>query len=410
MIVMESLTVRLRPNAVRSPPSGFPPKLGVAPGTVQTSDFFFFNLGKRVKDIEPPSLGVEGVSKKQGSKKEGEQKHNDYTGSFPRCIPRLAGCLDKHKVLWHLQDKLDSEHTNQLLIIPFLITLLGLKVSICEQTLVEDKRSRLEFQHSFLLEDGSTCERSSYVITVLHYSLLIYAMILFKIPLWSFAMASKFLRAVVLGPPGSGKGTVCERIAKSFGLQHLSSGQFLRENIRANSDVGILAKQYLEKGLLVPDHVFTRVMMTELEKMQTQPWLLDGFPRTLGQAEALDRICELDLVISLNIPFETLKDRLSARWIHPASGRVYNMEFNPPQVYGVDDVTGEPLIQREDDKPEAVAARLRKYKDAAKPVIELYKSRGILHSFSGTETNKIWPYVYTLVASKIRPIRAEEVN
>uniref|UniRef100_A0ABM5G873 Adenylate kinase 4, mitochondrial isoform X2 n=1 Tax=Pogona vitticeps TaxID=103695 RepID=A0ABM5G873_9SAUR len=183
-------------------------------------------------------------------------------------------------------------------------------------------------------------------------------------------MASKFLRAVVLGPPGSGKGTVCERIAKSFGLQHLSSGQFLRENIRANS----------------------------------------GFPRTLGQAEALDRICELDLVISLNIPFETLKDRLSARWIHPASGRVYNMEFNPPQVYGVDDVTGEPLIQREDDKPEAVAARLRKYKDAAKPVIELYKSRGILHSFSGTETNKIWPYVYTLVASKIRPIQAEEAN
>ncbi|CAI5776996.1 adenylate kinase 4, mitochondrial [Podarcis lilfordi] len=146
-------------------------------------------------------------------------------------------------------------------------------------------------------------------------------------------MASKLLRAVVLGPPGSGKGTVCERIAKSFGLHHLSSGQFLRENIRANSDVGILAKQYLEKGLLVPDHVFTRVMITELEKMQTQPWLLDGFPRTLGQAEALDTICELDLVISLNIPFESLKDRLSARWIHPASGRVYNMEFNPPQVH-----------------------------------------------------------------------------
>ncbi|XP_013926951.1 PREDICTED: adenylate kinase 4, mitochondrial, partial [Thamnophis sirtalis] len=162
-------------------------------------------------------------------------------------------------------------------------------------------------------------------------------------------MASKLLRAVVLGPPGSGKGTVCERIAKSFGLKHLSSGQFLRENIGANS----------------------------------------GFPRTLGQAEALDRICELDLVISLNIPFETLKDRLSARWIHPASGRVYNMEFNPPQTHGIDDITGEPLIQREDDIPEAVAARLRKYKDAAKPVMELYKNRGILHSFSGTETNKI---------------------
>ncbi|XP_005300131.1 adenylate kinase 4, mitochondrial isoform X2 [Chrysemys picta bellii] len=223
-------------------------------------------------------------------------------------------------------------------------------------------------------------------------------------------MASKLLRAVVLGPPGSGKGTVCQRIAENFGLQHLSSGHFLRENIRAKSEVGVLAKQYLERGLLVPDHVITSVMMMELEKKQSQHWLLDGFPRTLVQAEALDRICELDLVINLNIPFETLKDRLSARWIHPASGRVYNMEFNPPDVHGIDDLTGEPLIQREDDKPDAVAARLRKYKDAAKPVIELYKSRGVLHTFSGTETNKIWPYVYTLVSSKIRPVNSKEAD
>ncbi|CAN0194226.1 unnamed protein product [Bubo scandiacus] len=223
-------------------------------------------------------------------------------------------------------------------------------------------------------------------------------------------MASKLLRAVVLGPPGSGKGTVCERIARSFGLQHLSSGQFLRESLRGGGEVGVLAKQYLERGLLVPDHVITRVMMMELEKRREQHWLLDGFPRTLGQAEALDRICKLDLVISLNIPFETLKDRLSARWVHPGSGRVYNMDFNPPQIQGVDDLTGEPLVQREDDKPEAVAARLRKYKDAAKPVIELYKSRGILHSFSGTETNKIWPYVYTLLSSKIPPVVSDEEN
>ncbi|NXG51876.1 KAD4 kinase, partial [Psilopogon haemacephalus] len=209
-------------------------------------------------------------------------------------------------------------------------------------------------------------------------------------------MASKLLRAVVLGPPGSGKGTVCERIARSFGLQHLSSGQFLRENLRGGGG---------EPGGFgsIPASL---------------PLLMDacpcgahtGFPRTLGQAEALDRICELDLVISLNIPFETLKDRLSARWVHPASGRVYNMDFNPPQVQGVDDLTGEPLVQSQDDRPEAVAARLRKYKDAAKPVIELYKSRGILHSFSGTETNKIWPYVYTLLSSKIPPVLSDEEN
>ncbi|XP_024907748.1 adenylate kinase 4, mitochondrial isoform X1 [Pteropus alecto] len=297
------------------------------------------------------------------------------------------------------------------------------------------------------------------------------------------AMASKLLRAVILGPPGSGKGTVCQRIAQNFGLQHLSSGHFLRENIKANTgpawteickpqilvvtfshyelrhendctaqkqtcshsggdgrcwvinkwsvalgwftsiiywirktwgliiysvEIGDMAKQYIGKGLLVPDHVITRLMMSELENRRDQHWLLDGFPRTLVQAEALDRICDLDLVITLNIPFETLKDRLSRRWIHPPSGRVYNLDFNPPHVHGVDDITGEPLVQQEDDKPEAVAARLRQYKDVAKPVIELYKSRGVLHQFSGTETNKIWPYVYTLFSNKIAPIQSKE--
>ncbi|NXJ03342.1 KAD4 kinase, partial [Odontophorus gujanensis] len=226
-------------------------------------------------------------------------------------------------------------------------------------------------------------------------------------------MASKVLRAVVLGPPGSGKGTVCERIARSFGLQHLSSGQFLRESLRGGGGEcrgsvrtdGAGEDRGDRPGFVRP---------AELRCPRVPPpsrgrlWIAGGFPRTLGQAEALDRICELDVVISLHIPFETLKDRLSARWIHPASGRVYNMEFNPPHVHGIDDVTGEPLVQREDDKPEAVTARLRKYKDAAKPVIELYKSRGILHSFSGTETNKIWPYVYALLSNKIPPLRSEE--
>ncbi|OWK04676.1 AK4 [Cervus elaphus hippelaphus] len=131
-----------------------------------------------------------------------------------------------------------------------------------------------------------------------------------------------------------------------------------------------MAKQYIEKGLLVPDHVITRLMLSELENRRGEHWLLDGFPRTLVQAEALDRICDLDL--------------------------------------GIDDVTGEPLVQQEDDKPEAVAARLRQYKDVAKPVIELYKSRGVLHQFSGTETNKIWPYVYTLFSNKITPVQSKE--
>ncbi|XP_036299749.1 adenylate kinase 4, mitochondrial [Pipistrellus kuhlii] len=221
-------------------------------------------------------------------------------------------------------------------------------------------------------------------------------------------MASKLLRAVILGPPGSGKGTVCQRIAQNFGLQHLSSGRFLRENIKAKTEVGDVAKQFIEKGRLVPDHVITRMMLSELENRQDQHWLLDGFPMTLVQAEALDRICDLDLVITLNIPFETLRDRLSRRWIHPPSGRVYNLDFNPPLVHGVDDVTGERLVQQEDDKPEAVNVRLRQYKEVAKPVVNLYKSRGVLHQFSGTDTDKIWPCVYTVFSNKITPIQSRE--
>ncbi|NWV20546.1 KAD4 kinase, partial [Origma solitaria] len=218
-------------------------------------------------------------------------------------------------------------------------------------------------------------------------------------------MASKLLRAVVLGPPGSGKGTVCERIARSFGLQHLSSGQFLRESLGGGGGDGAGSAVW---SCLTDEFASIPAAFPPLIPSPFCPRAGPGFPRTLGQAKALDGICELDVVISLNIPFETLKDRLSARWVHPASGRVYNMDFNPPHTQGVDDLTGEPLVQREEDRPEAVAARLRKYKDAAKPVIELYKSRGILHSFSGTETNKIWPYVYALLSSKIPPVLSDE--
>uniref|UniRef100_A0A2K5PTK7 Uncharacterized protein n=1 Tax=Cebus imitator TaxID=2715852 RepID=A0A2K5PTK7_CEBIM len=184
-------------------------------------------------------------------------------------------------------------------------------------------------------------------------------------------VASKLLRTIILGPPGSGKGTVCQRVAQNFALQHLSNGPFLPENIKPYTEVGEMAKQCIEKSLLVPDHVITCLMMSKL---------------TLGQAKALDRICEADLMISLNIPFETLKNHLS----------------------GIDDVTGEPLVQQEDDKPEAVAARLRRYKDVAKPVIGLYRSRGLLHQFSGMERNKIWPSVYTLFSNKITPIQSKE--
>lgn len=213
---------------------------------------------------------------------------------------------------------------------------------------------------------------------------------------------AKFVRAAIMGPPGSGKGTISKRIAETFGLKYLSSGHFLRESIAANSEAGVEVRSYVERSILVPDHVMTRLMLPRLQEMSNYSWLLDGFPRTLTQAKELNSLFQLDLVISLNIPYETLKDRLNDRWIHPGSGRVYNMGFNPPQVQGKDDVTGEPLIQHDDDKPEALMARLRQYKDVAKPVIDLYKSQGVLHSFSGTETDRIWPYINSLLTAKMQ--------
>uniref|UniRef100_A0A8I3NAJ9 Adenylate kinase active site lid domain-containing protein n=1 Tax=Canis lupus familiaris TaxID=9615 RepID=A0A8I3NAJ9_CANLF len=176
--------------------------------------------------------------------------------------------------------------------------------------------------------------------------------------------SARLLRAVIMGAPGSGKGTVSSRITRHFALKHLASGDLLRDDI----------------------------------------WLLDGFPRTLPQAEALDGAYQIDTAINLNVPFEVIKQRLTARWIHPASGRVHNIEFHPPKAVGIDDLTGEPLIQRDDDQPETVVKRLKAYEVQTQPVLEYYRKKGVLESFSGTETNKIWPHVYAFLQTKVPQI------
>ncbi|CAL8281389.1 GTP:AMP phosphotransferase AK3, mitochondrial [Gadus morhua] len=211
----------------------------------------------------------------------------------------------------------------------------------------------------------------------------------------------RIFRAVVMGPPGSGKGTVSSRITKTFGLKHLSSGDLLRANIESKTELGLLMKSCIDQGQLVPDDVISRLILSDLRKMGNSSWLLDGFPRTVSQAEALDGVYSVDTVINLDVPFQTIKERLTSRWTHLPSGRVYNTDFNPPKVAGVDDVTGEPLVQRDDDTPDTVTRRLKAYQTQTEPVLEYFRSKGILEVFSGTETNKIWPHVQTFLTRKL---------
>ncbi|XP_006751307.1 GTP:AMP phosphotransferase AK3, mitochondrial-like isoform X2 [Leptonychotes weddellii] len=181
--------------------------------------------------------------------------------------------------------------------------------------------------------------------------------------------SGRLLHAVLLGAPGSGKRTLALRITKHFQLQKFSSGDLLRDNMLRGTDR-----------------------------------LLCGFPRTLRQAEALERVYQIHVVMNLNVPVEVIRQCLSARWIHPSSGRVYNLEFNPPKGVGLDDQTGEPLVRREDDRPETLTKRLKAYEDQTKPVLEYYRGKGVLETFSGTETDKIWPSVHAFLQTKVPQI------
>lgn len=204
---------------------------------------------------------------------------------------------------------------------------------------------------------------------------------------------AKILKALILGAPASGKGTISSRIVKKYNVEHVSSGDKLRDHIEKQTDLGKEVKRYLNEGKLVPDDVIIKFMITELKKVENKPWLLDGFPRTVAQADALWKVQPVDVVLNLVVPFDVIIDRVKNRWVHLPSGRVYNIGFNTPKVLGKDDVTGEDLIQRPDDKPEAVKKRLEIYESVTRPVINFYKEKGILKEFEGKTSDEIWPKV-----------------
>jgi len=210
---------------------------------------------------------------------------------------------------------------------------------------------------------------------------------------------SNQLRAIIMGPPGSGKGTVAGRIVAAFpNMQHRSSGDLLRAQISKGTELGKEAQTFINAGKLVPDELVTKLILAEIPEEGS--FLLDGFPRTPGQAAVLDEHVDVETVIDLDVPFDVIMERLTSRWTHLPSGRVYNIGFSPPKVPGKDDVTGEDLIQRDDDKPETVQARLDIYENQCAPLRAFYADKNILNRFSGSETNVIWPKVKEFLDTK----------
>lgn len=196
---------------------------------------------------------------------------------------------------------------------------------------------------------------------------------------------------VLLGPPGAGKGTQAQIISEKLGLPHISSGDIFRENLKGQTELGQLAKGYMERGELVPDDVTIAMIHDRLSRPDCVPGaLLDGFPRTPAQAVALAGMLagfqgKVNAVPYIKVPEEVLVERLTGRWTCRSQGHVYHEKFNPPATPGVCDVDGSELYQRDDDKAETVINRIRVYLSQTMPLIEYYQQEGVLLEVDGTQ-------------------------
>ena len=189
---------------------------------------------------------------------------------------------------------------------------------------------------------------------------------------------------ILFGPPGAGKGTQAKFIEEKLDIPQISTGDMLRENVKNNTSLGLDAKSYMEKGELVPDDVILNMMENRLlDKDCKKGYILDGFPRTIPQAEGLSLLLskinqELDIVILLNLDDDIIVKRMSGRRVQPSSGRIYHIQFNPPKINNKDDITGEELIIRPDDQEKTVRNRLEVYRDQTAPLINYYREKSIL--------------------------------
>lgn len=184
------------------------------------------------------------------------------------------------------------------------------------------------------------------------------------------------MKLILLGAPGAGKGTQATFICQKYGIPQISTGDMLRAAVKAGTPLGIQAKQVMDAGGLVSDDLIINLVKERIAQPDcADGFLFDGFPRTLPQAEAMKQAgVKLDYVLEIDVPFESIIDRMDGRRSHPASGRTYHVTFNPPKMAGVDDVTGEPLVQRADDQEETVKKRLEVYSAQTRPLVEYYSA------------------------------------
>jgi adenylate kinase len=184
------------------------------------------------------------------------------------------------------------------------------------------------------------------------------------------------MRLILLGPPGAGKGTQATFICQHYAIPQISTGDMLRAAVKAGTPLGIEAKKVMDSGGLVSDDIIIGLVKERIEQADcANGFLFDGFPRTIPQADAMKSAgVRLDFVLEIDVPFDAIIERMSGRRAHVASGRTYHVKFNPPKTEGIDDVTGEPLIQRDDDREETVRKRLEVYEAQTRPLVDYYSS------------------------------------
>lgn len=222
------------------------------------------------------------------------------------------------------------------------------------------------------------------------------------------ATTSDRVRMILMGPPGAGKGTQAPKIKDKFCVCHLATGDMLRSQVASKTPLGMAAKKIMNEGGLVSDEIMIGMIKSELENNPDckNGFILDGFPRTVPQADRLNSMLEakgekLDHAVQLEIDDALLVARITGRLVHPASGRSYHKIFNPPKNYMKDDVTGEPLIQRSDDNAETLKKRLGTYHSQTAPVVEYYKKQGIWRGVDASqEPGQVWKQLLNVFEEK----------